>query len=199
MKKSETEICSVKNCNRPYYGKNLCNTHYQRIKNNIPLDAPIRYNRKNGSCLERNEYGQKLCINCYEYLNEECFGKNPKTKDGKQPYCRKCISIRGRYRNYRITEKQFKNLMQQQDNKCAICLSDQPNGNNGWHIDHNHSCCPGFKTCGKCIRGVLCSYCNKALGQFQDSAENLKRAIIYLQKYNLEGTYRGPSQEAQES
>jgi hypothetical protein len=31
------------------------------------------------------------------------------------------------------------------------------------HIDHDHDCCPGSYTCGKCVRGVLCAPCNRTL------------------------------------
>src|SRR4029077_2130187 len=31
-------------------------------------------------------------------------------------------------------------------------------------VDHDHNCCPGAHSCGKCIRGILCGTCNSALG-----------------------------------
>ena len=34
----------------------------------------------------------------------------------------------------------------------------------GLHIDHDHGCCPGKKSCGRCVRGALCGFHNKCLG-----------------------------------
>jgi len=48
-------------------------------------------------------------------------------------------------------------------------------------IDHDHSCCSGVKTCGDCIRGVLCKRHNKVLGYVGDSVEELQALIDYLQ------------------
>lgn len=63
---------------------------------------------------------------------------------------------------------------------CAIC-SAQESGGQGWCIDHDHRCCPGKRTCGACIRGVLCFACNVGLGAFKDDRDVMTQALDYLQ------------------
>jgi hypothetical protein len=49
-------------------------------------------------------------------------------------------------------------------------------------IDHDHSCCDSVKTCGRCVRGILCVNCNAGLGNFDDNADLLVLAIEYLRR-----------------
>ena len=84
---------------------------------------------------------------------------------------------------YHMSREQYEALLAKQNGGCAIC-----GGQNADHrklaVDHDHNCCPGEKrSCGKCIRGLLCSRCNHCLGHAKDSVEILESAIQYLTLY----------------
>lgn len=74
---------------------------------------------------------------------------------------------------YGITPEQYEEMLIKQDNKCLICKSSEW-GSVKPNIDHDH-------ITGK-VRGILCRSCNHGLGQFKDSVESLRNAIIYLQQ-----------------
>ena len=73
----------------------------------------------------------------------------------------------------------FSNLEKSQNGLCKIC-GEKEKYNKRLSIDHDHSCCSGPTSCGKCIRGLLCSRCNKVLGQINDNKDILNKMIQYL-------------------
>jgi Recombination endonuclease VII. len=50
-------------------------------------------------------------------------------------------------------------------------------------VDHDHSCCPGSTSCGKCVRGFLCTHCNKGIGHFSDEPARVRAAADYLDRW----------------
>lgn len=85
-------------------------------------------------------------------------------------------------------------LYTEQDGRCALMGEEAPNivtmamsgGKDWWHVDHDHSCCPGGngqKTCGKCIRGIVCQRCNVWLLREGVSLEMIEKAVEYLTRY----------------
>ena len=80
-----------------------------------------------------------------------------------------------RFKRHNITKEIYENLLNQHSGKCWICKTSDAT-----HIDHDHSCCSGGWSCGKCIRGVLCSNCNTAIGLLKDSQDLLEEAKRYL-------------------
>lgn len=70
-------------------------------------------------------------------------------------------------------------MLAEQDGKCAICV-EPPAPGRPFHVDHDHACCPGDGSCGKCVRGLLCDDCNRGFGMFKDSIGSLVRAVLYL-------------------
>ena len=71
-----------------------------------------------------------------------------------------------------ITHDVYLQMLEQQDNKCAICLTSDADLEKLLSVDHCH-------TTGR-VRGLLCNNCNLALGNFKDSITNLEQAIKYL-------------------
>ena len=76
-------------------------------------------------------------------------------------------------KKYGITEDQYQQILQLQNGVCAICLRHQRYKR--LSIDHDH------KT--KRVRGLLCNWCNRALGKFVDSPIRLRRAAEYLETF----------------
>lgn len=129
----------------------------------------------------------KLCIKTH--------GKVVRDKYKKEYYEKKKIYInqnREEYRKkgrkcllkiqYKMTLEQYDELLKIQNHLCYICKNPESsidkryNKTRDLSVDHCH------KT-GK-IRGLLCDKCNRGLGYFKDSIENLESAIQYL-KLNI--------------
>ena len=84
-----------------------------------------------------------------------------------------------RYVKYKIHPDEYNKMLEKQDGKCAICEKKLVSQRDT-HLDHDHKCCPGRSSCGKCIRGILCRDCNLLLGNAEDNIKILKSAIQYL-------------------
>jgi hypothetical protein len=80
---------------------------------------------------------------------------------------------------FNITIDQYEKMLRDQGGVCAICR--QPcKMNRRLSVDHDHSCCPGKRSCGRCVRGLLCANCNTGLGHLGDDLDRLVAAAEYL-------------------
>jgi hypothetical protein len=69
-----------------------------------------------------------------------------------------------RLTRYGLTQDDFDRLLEAQGYACGMCREQFEDGD-AICIDHDHACCPDEKkSCGKCVRGLLCVSCNTALG-----------------------------------
>lgn len=88
-------------------------------------------------------------------------------------------------RGYRITLDEYRSLLDSQGGVCAIRgCGAAPEDDRRLPVDHDHSCC-SKGSCGHCVRGVLCTRCNTALGMVNDSQERLQGLLDYLDKWAL--------------
>ena len=133
------------------------------------------------------------CLTCKKNLPESDYSKS--YKDGRlHPYCKECRTVSARahrkenpdfYRGYEYKKKYKINLdiynkvLEEQGGVCAICKGT-------WSkvlvVDHDHDCCPGEKTCGSCLRALLCGNCNAGLGWLKHDIKIMESAIKYMQE-----------------
>lgn len=121
------------------------------------------------------------------------FYKHPLAKDGYHTRCQKCLREATRISRYLHPEKwrsygrvstlrnrygleidDYEALAKAQEGKCAICETIHVNrrGANNFAVDHDHVT--------GAVRGLLCHKCNRGLGCFNDSAELVIKAALYL-------------------
>jgi hypothetical protein len=83
---------------------------------------------------------------------------------------------------YSITVTDYAEILAAQGLTCAIC--QRANGSTRrLAVDHDHGCCDGPTSCGRCVRGLLCKPCNRLLGHVRDDPETLRRAARYLEEW----------------
>lgn len=138
----------------------------------------------------------KICRVCGKEKNIDLFAKGKKNKDGYRNECKECSAAyyRDYYKKYpdRYKEKsknqkhhkrhglsddQYDFLINLHGGMCHLCLTKEAS-----RIDHDHSCCNKNRSCGKCVRGVLCNSCNTAIGLLKEDAQTINRIEEYISR-----------------
>jgi hypothetical protein len=79
---------------------------------------------------------------------------------------------------YGITTQKYNEMLEKQENKCACCGVEFDlisSSMNKPCVDHNHSS-------GE-TRDILCSRCNLAAGNVNDSSDRAEKLAAYLRKW----------------
>jgi hypothetical protein len=128
--------------------------------------------------MPRKLQGKKIhCRKCERYLDKSSFW-------GQLTYCKECSKLVGHSSNLKrfgLTVEGYIDLEKSQNGVCKICKLPEENRKR-LCVDHDHSCCPGSSSCGKCVRGLICFRCNTALGMVKDNLKILEAMMEYLQK-----------------
>lgn len=152
---------------------------------------------------KNTEGNTRICNSCKEKKSLKAFPYNRRSNGEYylKTHCKKCSSRSSRDWNlknlsrhqeskfkynlsfYGITPEQYKKKLEEQDGVCEICKCPPSQGRSLLSVDHDHRCCPKGGSCGKCVRGLLCEDCNKAIGILKENKDVLRSAILYLDKY----------------
>lgn len=83
-----------------------------------------------------------------------------------------------------IAPEQYDALLKKQKGTCAVCGTTEAGRNQygpgSFAVDHDRACCPGRRSCGECVRGLLCHNCNRAEGLLRGNAKAL---ATYLERF----------------
>jgi len=132
----------------------------------------------------------KECTMCGQTFDRtlEFFYKKKGGRDGLTTACKTCHRARQQASpnfainqrrswlriKYGITLEEYDLMFESQGGVCDIC--SKPNDGKELCVDHDHTTLQ--------VRGLLCTPCNKAIGQLGDTAESLRKALTYLEKDN---------------
>lgn len=152
---------------------------------------------------------KQVCSRCTKELplTNEFFKKTKLLSTGFYKTCKKCCAEYqpGYGRNaqmksrYGLTPEQYDERLQAQGGVCELCGMAPGKQQRRFSVDHNHKCCPSQKSCGECLRGILCANCNRRVGFLEQMMEEALvtpfptvigtkeswtgRAMHYLKKY----------------
>ena len=78
---------------------------------------------------------------------------------------------------YSLTVAEYENMLATQGGECAICRNVERSKDRGGKlrrlaVDHDHV--------SRRVRGLLCSFCNRAIGLLKDDPTIVEAAFLYL-------------------
>jgi len=167
--------CAFPGCDAQRRYDQLCMGHYNQQRQGRRL-GPLR---RLTDPTARDASGRKQCRRCEHWLPEDSFSVNRARRDGLTAYCRRCERDKALIHNYGISISRYEEMLAQQNGGCAICGGVNKSGR-PLAVDHDHGCCPAQRTCGACVRGLLCSECNLGIGYFDDDLTRMETAMAYL-------------------
>jgi hypothetical protein len=187
-------ICSVKICERIAVTNGLCDGHYARARKNggDPGTTALRTvtvkGRRHGVCsvpdCGKPERARFLCPAHYEAMRSRSDAPvQRRTKKAPGALCSRahCDALEwtaGLCRRHYQRKHQYGAASLVLPEVCEVCGTTER-----LTVDHDHACCPGPRSCGKCVRGRLCGACNTALGSLRDDPDRAMALALYAEKH----------------
>lgn len=157
-----------KYCRMGHSLKSIRNTK----KPNCSIDGCFGHHYAKSYC--RVHYSRFIRNGTVERLNDIRDVKNPKHRYHKT------------YELNTTYKMDLNEFLQKASKGCEICKIIPKES---LHVDHDHNCCAGEKTCGVCVRGIVCAKCNTAIAKYEKGILRpdyalYKKVKNYVRKYN---------------
>ena len=175
-------------CEKPYRGNRRAKAQVCPDCRNICVTCREPKNPKDShtECFKCRKV-DKVCITCE---------KNPPLGNRRQ--CWNCLAEEGaetakhRDRLYGLAPGQFDQMMAEQGGVCHISglpetsVSKKTGKTYPLAVDHDRACCPGNRSCGKCVRGLIRRNINVLLGMANDDPALLRACADYIERFRTQ-------------
>lgn len=190
------KTCCFPACGLPHQSRGYCKTHYAQLRYHSGDSSKLKPIRGGGTppspCnfpeCQNLSLATGLCDGHYKQQTrgedlreikhyhrvqpgEECVVPECGNRPVMKGVCKSHQKLRT---TYRLSDEQIETLFT--NPRCEVCR-----GTDNLHVDHDHSCCGGAASCGSCVRGLLCHWCNTALGLVKEDPTTLRNLINYLE------------------
>lgn len=131
--------------------------------------------------LQRDKVGPRNADKTHCPRDHEYTPENTYVVGGSARRCKTCARDDRLKYLYGLQPGGYEQMLAEQDGACAGChraLDDE-----NLHVDHDHACCVLKRSCGTCVRGLLCDDCNLVLGRLRDNVETLRRLADYIERH----------------
>lgn len=146
-------------------------------KETKPIDSMVKdRSRKDGV--------RNICKPCDAQRMRDYFKNNPEKYEHNKAIPR---DSRPNWKRHNISKEIYEKMLGEYDGKCHSCKT-----NKATVIDHDHGCCSKARSCGKCVRGLLCNGCNASLGHLKDDLDMINNLMLYLTSRGREGRSFSP-------
>src|ERR1035437_134914 len=110
------------------------------------------------TCRKGHQYSKKYktCSICAKIRQRDWFKAHPEYEKGHR------LKRYWQGSTWQEALANYNQMFIEQEGKCKVCTRHQSEFKIALAVDHDHKCCPGKKSCGKCVRGILCDDCNHA-------------------------------------
>lgn len=185
-------ICSVDGCEDRHSAHGLCAKHNEKRRRDTfsglcSFEGCVAKvgDLKSGLCgghRQQMRRGEELRAINRILICEICLKEYPRGRGGGGPrrWCPDHRTLGKRLKTHNMDIVRITDMMLDQDFKCLIC-KDELGLNVELAIDHDHKCCdyPNGRSCGRCVRGLLCRHCNAAFGQMREDPKRIHQLWLY--------------------